>query len=166
MSIWKFLDEKFELVVMAIFLAIFTVLMFTNVVLRYLFGTSIIWGDELCRYCLVESTFFSIPIWIRRRSGIPVDAVVPLLPKQFQKGLDIIIYGILIAFFTFLFITGIGVYQNMAASGQTSAAMHMPTKYLYLMVEVGFALAIFRSVEVLVELIRGFHNKEQEDNAA
>ena len=71
-----------------------------------------------------------------------------------------------ISYRLFLFITGIGVYQNMAASGQTSAAMHMPTKYLYLMVEVGFALAIFRSVEVLVELIRGFHNKEQEDNAA
>lgn len=161
MSIWKFLDEKFELVIMAIFLAIFTVLMFTNVVLRYLFGTSIIWGDELCRYCLVGSTFFSIPIWIRRRSGIRVDAVVSLLPQKIQKVLDIVIYGILIAFFVFLFITGIGVYQNMAASGQTSAAMHMPTKYLYLMVEIGFALAIIRSVEVLIEQLRGFHKEEE-----
>ena len=166
MSIWKFLDEKFELVVMAIFLAIFTVLMFTNVVLRYCFGTSIIWGDELCRYCLVGSTFFSIPIWIRRRSGIRVDAVVSLLPKKVQKTLDTIIYGILIVFFAFLFVKGLGVYQNMAESGQTSAAMHMPTKYLYLVVEIGFCLAIVRSAEVLIELIRGFGSKEKEDDAA
>ena len=164
MSVWKFLDKKFELVVMAIFLAIFTVLMFTNVILRYLFGTSIVWGDELCRYCLVGSTFFSIPVWIRRRSGIRVDAVVSLLPKKVQKILDVLVYAVLIVFFTFLFIKGVSTYQNMAASGQASAAMHMPTKYLYLVVEIGFALAILRSVEVLAELLCGF-NKENEEES-
>ena len=65
MSVLKYLEKNFELIVMSILLAIFTVLMFTNVVLRYVAKTSIVWGDEVCRYALVASTFFSIPIWIR-----------------------------------------------------------------------------------------------------
>ena len=62
MSVLKYLDKKFELIIMAGFLVLFTVLMFANVVLRFLFNGSIVWAYELCRYCLVGSTFFSIPI--------------------------------------------------------------------------------------------------------
>lgn len=164
MAVVKYLDKKFELIVMALLLAVFTSLMFINVILRYFFGSSIIWGDELCRYCLVASTFFSIPVWIRRRSGIRVDAVVSLLPKKVQKAVDILVYALMIVFFGYLFISGISVYQNMAQSGQTSAAMHMPTKYLYLVAEIGFALAVIRSAEVLVEMLMRF-NKDTEKEA-
>lgn len=161
MSVLKYLEKNFELIVMSILLAIFTVLMFTNVVLRYVAKTSIVWGDEVCRYALVASTFFSIPIWIRRRSGIRVDAVVSLLPKPVQKVVDILVYAVMIVFFGFLFVKGYGVYQSMLASGQTSAALHMPTAYLYLVMEIGFALCVIRSVQVLVDMIRDFNKKEE-----
>lgn len=159
MSVLRFLDKKFELVLLGIMLAIFTVLMFLNVLLRYLFGTSIVWGDEVCRYCLVASTFLSIPIWIRRRSGIRVDAVISYLPEPMRKGMDILVYVLLFVFFLYLFISGLDVYQNMAESGQVSAALRMPTKYLYAVVEFGFLLSMVRTVQVLVEQVRDFGKK-------
>ena len=162
MSVLKYLDKKFELIVMAGFLVLFTVLMFANVVLRFLFNGSIVWAYELCRYCLVGSTFFSIPIWIRRRSGIRVDAVVTLLPKKVQKTLEIIIYAVMIAFFLFLCAGAAGVCGSVAASGQVSASMQMPIKYLYGIAVFCFALSAVRSAEVLIELLRGFGHEEKE----
>lgn len=162
MSVLRFLDKKFELVLLGAMLAVFTVLMFLNVLLRYFFGSQIIWGDEVCRYCLVASTFLSIPIWIRRRSGIRVDAVISYLPKSIQKVMDILVYVLLLVFFLFLFVSGLSVYQNMAESGQVSAALRMPTKYLYAVVEFGFLLSAFRTVQVLVEQIRGFHKADSD----
>ena len=158
MSVLKFLDKKFELMLLGIMLAVFTVLMFLNVVLRYFFGSIIVWGDELCRYCLVASTFLSIPIWIRRRSGIRVDAVLSLLPKRMQKVMDVAVYVIMLVFFIFLFVSGIGVCQSM--TGQVSSAMRMPTVWLYGVVEFGFLLSAFRTVQVLVLQVREFNKPE------
>ena len=155
MSVLKFLDKKFELMLLGIMLAVFTVLMFLNVVLRYFFGSIIVWGDELCRYCLVASTFLSIPIWIRRRSGIRVDAVISLLPKRIQKVMDVVVYLILLVFFIYLFVVGLGVMESM--EGQLSAAMRMPTAWLYGVVEFGLLLSAFRTVQVLVLQVREFN---------
>ena len=158
MSVLKFLDKKFELMLLGIMLAVFTVLMFVNVVLRYCLGDAIVWGDELCRYCLVCSTFLSIPIWIRRRSGIRVDAVISLLPKRIQKVMDVVVYLILLVFFIYLFVVGMNVMESM--EGQLSAAMRMPTAWLYGVVEFGFLLSAFRTVQVLVLQVREFNKPE------
>lgn len=155
MSVLKFLDKKFELMLLGIMLAVFTALMFVNVVLRYFLGDAIVWGDELCRYCLVGSTFLSIPIWIRRRSGIRVDAVISLLPKRIQKVMDVVVYLILLVFFIYLFVVGLGVMESM--EGQLSAAMRMPTAWLYGVVEFGLLLSAFRTVQVLVLQVREFN---------
>lgn len=153
MKVLKFLDEKLELMLLGIMLAVFTALMFANVVLG-VFGENIVWGDELCKYCLVASTFLSIPIWIRRRSGIRVDAALMLLPVKMRRWMDILVYGCLVVFFGFLFWAGLGVYDTIAQSGQVSAAMQMPVKYLYMVVELGFALSVVRAVQVLVIMLR------------
>ena len=158
MSVLKFLDKKFELMLLGIMLAVFTVLMFVNVVLRYCLGDAIVWGDELCRYCLVGSTFLSIPIWIRRRSGIRVDAVISLLPKRIQKVMDVVVYLILLVFFIYLFVVGMNVMESM--EGQLSAAMRMPTAWLYGVLEFGFLLSAFRTVQVLVLQVREFNKPE------
>lgn len=156
MNVLKFLEKNFELVLLAIMLAIFTVIMFLNVVLRYTVSSAIVWGDELCRYCLVASTFLSIPIWIRRRSGIRVDAVISLLPGKIQKILDIVVYVMLLGIFGFLFYNCISVYQTVASSGQVSAALRMPTSWLYMIAMFGFLLSIIRALQVLVMMIKEF----------
>lgn len=154
MSVLKFLEKNFELMLLAVMLAVFTVFMFLNVVLRYTSGSSIVWGDELCRYCLVTSTFFSIPIWIRRRSGIRVDAVLSLLPERIQAYLDILVHLLLLGMLGYVFISSLSVYQTIAASGQVSAAMRMPTSWLYGGAAFGFFLAILRTIQVLVLMVR------------
>lgn len=162
MSVWKFLEKNFELILLAIMLAVFTVLMFLNVVLRYTLGSGIVWGDELCRYCLVMSTFFSIPIWIRRRSGIRVDAVLSLLPKKIQSYLDVLVHLLLLGMLVFIFVSSLSVYQTIAASKQVSAAMRMPTSWLYGGASFGFFLAIVRTVQVLVIMVRDLNKRKEE----
>ena len=154
MSVLKFLEKNFELILLAIMLAVFTAMMFLNVVLRYTMGSAVVWGDELCRYCLVASTFLSIPIWIRRRSGIRVAAIISLLPGRVQEALDFVVHILLLVRLGYLFFVCISVYQTIEESGQVSAAMRMPTSWLYMIVAFGFFLSIIRILQVIVIMAR------------
>ena len=65
MMFLKWLDRHFEHTVLAVLLVVLTVLSFMNVVMRYGFQSGLSWSDEVCKYSLVLSGFFSMPCWKR-----------------------------------------------------------------------------------------------------
>lgn len=85
----KWLDKNFELLVLAIFLIIMSILSFANVILRYCFHHALSWSDEVSCYCLALSAFFSLPCAIRMGSSIKVDTFTSMLPKKIQKILEL-----------------------------------------------------------------------------
>lgn len=155
MYVIKWLDKNFEILVMAILLAVLTFFTFTNVVLRYVFSSTIIFAEELCKYCLVVSGFFSIPCWIRRRSGLRVDVLVQTLPKKARVAVELFVQILMVVFFAFLFYNCILVTGAIADSGQVSASLRMPMKYLYYFVCAGFGLSAVRSAQVVVLSLPG-----------
>ena len=58
MKLIKWLDKNFELAVMAVMLAVMSILSFVNVIMRYFFKSALSWSDEVCCYCLALSAFF------------------------------------------------------------------------------------------------------------
>lgn len=149
----KWMDKNFELVIMAIFLAVMTAVTFSNVFLRYIFASAIIWADEIGKYCFVLSGFFSVPCWVRRRSGIRVDAFVSMLPVKQKERSEILVYFILAAFFSYLFVNTISVAQNLAQAGQVSPVLRFPVQIIYYLVAASFVLAVFRCIQVLIEML-------------
>ena len=75
----KWLDKNLELAVMAIMLAVMSVLSFVNVIMRYFFHSALSWSDEVCCYCLALSSFFALSCAIRLGTSIRVDTFVNLL---------------------------------------------------------------------------------------
>ncbi|NYZ13722.1 TRAP transporter small permease [Azospirillum sp. RWY-5-1] len=61
---------------MAACLAAMVVLVFSNVVMRYLFGTGIAEGEELARLCFVWLIFIGATLAVREHGHIGVDMVV------------------------------------------------------------------------------------------
>lgn len=155
MSALKWLDKNLEYFILAVFLVIMTVLAFANVVLRYCFHNALSWSDEVCCYCLALSAFVTLPCSIRNRTIIKVDTFTSIMPEKVQKILGIVCNVIVIVFLVFCVKGGIDVAANAVSVNQTSPALQIPVAFLYYFVTACFALAIFRTIQVIREDVKG-----------
>jgi TRAP-type transport system small permease protein len=69
-------------VVIAICLAVMVVLVFGNVVLRYVFNSGITVSEELSRWLLVWLTFLGAIVALRQHAHLGVDTLVRMLPPK------------------------------------------------------------------------------------
>lgn len=69
-------------VVVALCLAAMVVLVFTNVVLRYVFNSGIATSEELSRWLLVWLTFLGAIVALRQHAHLGVDTLVKALPPR------------------------------------------------------------------------------------
>lgn len=69
-------------VAIAICLATMVVLVFTNVVLRYVFNSGIATSEELSRWLLVWLTFLGAIVALRQHAHLGVDTLVRALPPR------------------------------------------------------------------------------------
>src|SRR5215210_6314902 len=72
-------------VLIALFLAIMVVLVFGNVVLRYVFNSGITVSEELSRWLFVWVTFLGAVVALRARAHLGTDALVSRLPPLGKK---------------------------------------------------------------------------------
>ena len=75
--------EATVVVVMAIMLVVVSV----QVLLRYVFNTSIDWAEDVARLCFVWSIFLAIPLGIKHGAHIAIELLVPHLPGRWQRAL-------------------------------------------------------------------------------
>jgi TRAP-type C4-dicarboxylate transport system permease small subunit len=69
-------------VAIAICLAVMVVLVFGNVVLRYVFNSGIATSEELSRWLLVWLTFLGAIVALRQHAHLGVDTLVRMLPAR------------------------------------------------------------------------------------
>jgi TRAP-type transport system small permease protein len=73
---------RFLKVTIVVCLAAMVVLVFTNVVLRYLFNSGIATSEELSRWLLVWLTFLGAIVALRQHAHLGVDTLVRALPAR------------------------------------------------------------------------------------
>lgn len=155
MKVLKWLDLHFEECFLTVFLIILTCLITMNVILRYLLSGGIAWSEAVCRYCLVYSTFFTIAHWVRRGSGIAVDLLTQVLPKQIANVFNWIVLTLQVIFFGYLFIASISVFRNTYIAGMRDGTLGFNMAWIYLACCIGFLDALIRSVQVFILKLRG-----------
>ncbi|MBS6642878.1 MAG: TRAP transporter small permease [Clostridiaceae bacterium] len=146
----KWLDRHFEHMVLAALLVVLTVLSFMNVVMRYGFESGLSWSDEVCKYSLVLSGFFSMPCWIRYNNGIRVDALVGMLPQAVQQIFLYLTDLLMVGFLCFLTKGAVDMVVSCVRINQKSPALQLPMAYLYGIIAFTFVLSIVRYIQIMV----------------
>ena len=59
-----------------------SIIIFIQVVMRYVFQSSLTWSEELARYMFVWLVYFSVSYTARREKHIRIDAAINLYPKK------------------------------------------------------------------------------------
>jgi TRAP-type C4-dicarboxylate transport system permease small subunit len=133
----------------ALFLAIMVVLVFGNVVLRYVFDSGITISEEVSRWLFVWLTFLGAIVALREHGHLGVDTVVKRLPRK-GKLACFIISQLLMLYATVLFLQGSWV-QTVINWRVTAPASGASAAWLY---GVGILFSVSTGLIILDELRR------------
>ena len=130
----KFLG-KIEDVFCAVSLLLTTIILFVNVVLRYVFSASTSWAEELIRYLMIWITFIGGSVCVRHSAHIRMDF---LLTRA--------VYLIAAGFCGALIVYSWQLVEFTIEMEQTSPAMGVPMWIPYLAMPLGSALMVLHFV--------------------
>ena len=154
MKLLKKIDENFELFFLIILLIIISVTMMMQVIMRYVFNNALSWSEEISRYCLVWSTFFSLGFCIRYRKSLRITLVVDLLPNRAREIVYILVQVVLDVFYIWLTYNMISVFKASLSSNRVTSATQIPIWVIYTVPLIGFALGVVRTFQDIVRTIR------------
>jgi TRAP-type C4-dicarboxylate transport system permease small subunit len=80
----------------ALFLALMIMLVFLNVVGRYVFNIGFVWSEEIARLCFIFLVYLGSIEAMRDNRHLMIDTLLLKTPKPVQLGLYVIIQGCII----------------------------------------------------------------------
>jgi TRAP-type C4-dicarboxylate transport system permease small subunit len=135
-----------QLLIRVLFLGLVGVV-FTGVLLRYVFKIPLIWGEELSLFMFIWLALLSGSIAVRRRLHFRMAGLIAKFPKKLRTSLDI---AALLCMATLTVVLG---WQGsiLAGSGLTeqAPALRVPMVWVYAAYPVG-------AVSMMVFLLEGF----------
>ncbi|HHX95184.1 MAG TPA: TRAP transporter small permease [Clostridia bacterium] len=135
-------------------------LLFVNVVLRYIFKYGIVWAEELTRYIIVWVTFVGGAICVRRGSHLTVSILLEFVKGAKRKAIIIGAHLLTILFTLFLTIYGFELVSQAFVNGQVTPALQAPYYFIYLAIPIGGALMTLRLIQDIVSGLKDSENDE------
>ncbi|QIZ68031.1 TRAP transporter small permease [Geobacillus subterraneus] len=135
--------EKTLNVLMALCLALMSILVFGNVVLRYGFNSGITWSEEMSRFLFIWMSFFGAIGALKDNDHLGVDTLLRKLPSS-AKRIVFIISNAIVLYVLYLLFDG---SWKMTISGLESKApaTGLPMAFIYgtgLVVSIGMGIII------------------------
>jgi TRAP-type transport system small permease protein len=121
-------------------LAVMAVLVFANVVLRYLFGISLSWVEELTRYMMIWLAWLAAGLAMREGAHIAIDNLQHALPPLGARALRLFVLVAVVGFFAA--VAWFGWRYAMFAWRQQTAVLRLPLGAVYLAIPAGSLLMI------------------------
>jgi tripartite ATP-independent transporter DctM subunit len=119
-------------------LAVIFVLVMTSVTLRYVFGSGLIWSEELAIWLNILLVAVGAPLAVTGPLAMRLDVLVQFLPPSLRKAAGVLADAIAIDASLILAFGGAGV---VAAIGGTSTVLGLPEWLRYFAIACGGALS-------------------------
>lgn len=147
MKILKYLEENLEEIIMVLLLMAMAVIMFIQVVARYVIGSSLPWSEEITRYLFIWSAFISVSLCTRKCISIKVDQFIKRFPNRGEACFKLVNLTISFVFFAILIPYAYKYLMATIQSGQTSPACGIPMYYVQSAPLVCFSLTGIRLIQ-------------------
>ena len=121
-----------------------TVIMFSGVIWRYVFNSSLIWAEELSRYLFIWFVFISASYAVISKAHIRVEALNMLVPLKIRPYVNLLGSFIWMLFCIYISYLGIQYAITLLNQNSTSAALNLPMGLVYLGIPIGYILMAIR----------------------
>jgi len=139
-----------------IFLIFTSLLVFVQVVLRYVFNYSLSWSEEVARYLIVWFIFIGSSIAVREKAHATMDALVTYLPEKGKRIFSLLTNLLCIVFCIVLIWSGSTMVSGVIEFGTVTPSTGMPMYIPYLAVPVGASLMLIRFIQLLIHNMKIF----------
>lgn len=143
--------NKLLAVIVIVNISALVLLVFANVILRYIFHSGIPWTVEVSSLLFVWLIFLGAVLALREQEHLGVDLFVVKLPLWAQKAMFVLINAIIVAVMV-IFIQGLLVMMKINGS-MTGSATPIPVNVLYLAGLVAAVLMILICIAQVIEFV-------------
>lgn len=163
-KIFKVLNKTEDIIASSL-LIITSLLVFTQVILRYQFNYSISWSEEVSRMMIAWFIFIGSSMAVRENAHVSMDALSAVISGKVEIVIGMIVDIVNIIFCIIIISAGIDMLRNAIAIGSMATSIKIPLYIPYASVPVGVFLMLIRYIVNLVNKFkdfRGFDDKEKE----
>lgn len=136
-------------ILIMIMIPLMTVVVFAQVVMRYVFLSPFTWAEEMARYLLVWISCLGAAYGVKTNAHIGIVLLRDKFKGYSQLVVTVLIHFLLLGFFLVCFVKGLSL--AIAQHSQISPGMQMPMIWAYISVPVAFGFMIMFSIELLIE---------------
>jgi len=144
------------------FLLAMITLVISNVILRYLFGTSISWSEEVATICFVWCIFLGASATYKHKMDMGIDVLVSKAPPALEKTIRLATRLFLLALNGYLFY--IAIVFTLIAWGKPTAVLGVSSAVFNSALIVSFGLISLHSLRFLVADIKTLKADQGEVN--
>ena len=152
--------EKIEKFVACVAVSIMAVLVFVNVIARYVFGDSLAVSDELSTYLFVLMSFMGTAIAARRKAHLGLSIITDRVSPRARMIINEVMYAISALFCLLIVIFGVQMVISQYQMGQETATMQWPEWIYGSFVPIGAAFAMLAFLQTMVQMYKGYQAEE------
>jgi len=141
-------------IVIIILFGVQVVVVFSEVVSRYVFNSPFFWSGEMARYIQVWMILLASTIAVRKNTHLSVDFLTYKLNFRYKKILKIVAILVVMFYIFIVIIYGWKLVLTLFRFGQTSPALLIPMYLIYLAIPVTGLLMFLEALIRLLKLIR------------
>ena len=162
---FSLLDENLERYLCVVIVALMFIIVFYQVVLRYVFNSPNNWSEELARYLHIYMIFICGGYATKMKAHVRVDVLINVWPRKLRPVAAQLGDLLWLAFcFAVVFIS-VRLTRDVFKMGQMSIALRIPLGYIYMALPIGYAITIIRLIQIKVGELRKFLNERRNATA-
>lgn len=153
--------ERLEEGLIALILAVMTMITFSQVVARYVFNYSFVWALELVTYMFAWLIFLGMAYGVRVHSHIGVDALVKTLGERSARIAGGLAAALCMVYAAIVFYGSWIYVGKMHEIGILAQDLPIPQWVPRLVLPIGFGLLFIRFAESLYRIVSGKESRLQ-----
>jgi TRAP-type C4-dicarboxylate transport system permease small subunit len=142
--------NKFISIILALFLIVMVLVIFSQVFARFILEDSITWSEELSRFLMIWGVFLGVAYASKKGQLIAVEVLPHYLPQKAKLVVHYIVQVLSIIFCGFFFVYGL--MMTLEVTHQTSPALGISMAVPYSAIPIGMVLMFLNIVATMIDI--------------
>jgi len=138
--------------------AVMTIIVIIQVLLRYIFLYSLSWSEEVARYLMIWVSFLAGSLAVQKGLHIGMESLVTRLAPPVRRKISILTKSFILVFL--LYLTAGGFKVAWLVREQSSPALFLSMAYAYAAAGVG---GLFMAIQIFHSLIKEWETASQRE---
>ena len=145
----KWLDDNVEMYICIFLLALFSIILFIQVIARYVFNNSLSWSEELARYLFIWLVFIGISYGAKQMKHLRIDVFTQIFPKKIRPYVMLLSEIIVLVFAGVVFYSAVTTVSKYMKTNMASPAIGVPLWIVHSAAIVGYGLTFLRQIQAI-----------------